>query len=164
VVEVSIYQTEDLSEGNGRTPESVVAKHLEQAFERAGLNYRIEYGHKTTFDPPMKTNDIENLRWWSDKSPEHAKDSNILLYDAKGGGRGYVGGKNCIAGVNRIRDDVDASPVCTKGRKGQCRNIRAALHEVGHNLKGRHTTPILQDLPMMLYHPNMVDTIKEKYF
>ena len=160
-IEVALYQSKNLEAARGRTPEQVLAQYLAQAIEQAGFDYKIRYGFSQTFDPPRSDNSVENFRWWANESPEYATHSNLLLYDSRGGGRAAVGGKNGIVGMNQVKRLTDETKaVCPSD---QCGNMWAGIHELGHNLGGRHSTPMMQDKPTMLFHPNMVGLLREKY-
>ena len=160
IIEVSLYQTEDLSSVRGRTPEKMLAKYLAQALDEAGFDYRIQYGYKETFDPPRKDNSVENYDWWADNTPKTSRASNLPLYDARGGGRASVGGNTGIVGMNRVTSLNREHTPCYSD---QCGNIWAGIHELGHNLGGRHKTPMMKDKPKMLFHPNMKELLHERY-
>ena len=158
-IEVSLYQSDSLIRHRGRTPERTVARFLSKAIDDAGFDYRIDYGYTETFDPPEESNSVDAFNWWVENGPARSENSNLLLYDARGGGRAAVTGKRGIVGVNRVKRLADPRRECTTDL---CGNVRAALHEVGHNLGGRHKTPILEDRPSMLYHDNAVELFHDR--
>lgn len=159
-LEIALYQSAALSRSRGRTPETVVARQLVHALAEAGFRAVVHYGYAETYEPPEETNDPAVWRWWNDRSPERATHANLLLYDARGGGRAAVRGPNGIAGANRITRLDDANDECDTP---QCRNVWACLHEVGHMLGGKHTTPMLEDRPRMHYHEQMVSLLHHRY-
>jgi hypothetical protein len=158
-IHVALYQTRELSKMRGRTPEQSLALFLAQAIAEAGFDYRIEYGYEETYRLPYQNNSVDNYDWWAENSPERAANSNILLYDGRGG-RAGIGGPNGIVGqadVTRLYDEAH-----TPCDSDSCGNMWSGIHELGHNLGGRHSTPMMQDKPDMLFHENMVELLNER--
>lgn len=159
-IEVSLYQSKKLTEKRGRAPEQVAAKFIAQAISHAEFDYKIDYGYEEVYDPPSENNSVESFSWWAEEaSPENADNSNVLLYDSRGGGRAAIGGKNAIAGANRIKRDVPVSTVCSTPI---CDNAWPIIHEIGHNLGGKHSTPMMTPKPEILFHKNMVELLNER--
>lgn len=167
--DVTIHTSRSLSKCRGRTAERVVAQALARNLDAAGVGYRIQYGFERTpdtsdapTDDGVVTTDV--LNWWkTEPRAVTAADSNILLVDANGGGWGAQTGKFAIAGANRIDRlvDIPASldvpqSVTTYG----VANIRAAIHEFGHNVGGTHDTPMLNPSPSIRYTEAMVDILR----
>lgn len=166
-VTVHVYQSSALAQRRGRTPERMVTRQLANALDAGNVSYRISFGFRETFDPPDREHIIapETLDWWRGAAPRTDADTSLLLIDAIGGGYGYVGGDYCFSGANRITEMRPATtrsehPPDSSGRE-QDRNCRAAMHEVGHTYGGRHDTPILADLPDLLYSEEMLDVFRE---
>lgn len=141
-IELAIYQTRDLVGMNGRIPEQMVALHAAEAFDRAGYDYRITYNH-VALDSPSETavcGDDCPLSWLRDEGmagnlPNHAKDSNLLITSADGGGCGYVGGTYATAPGGEIDYSSGLSLEGTDSRQS---NFLACIHEIGHNLGLHH--------------------------
>lgn len=158
VMEISIWQSDALTERRGRMPEKMVAKCLAYAFEDAGFDYEINYGYEQTFDPPTEQKD--SFDWWVKNSPEKATTSNILLVNNRGGGRAGLTGHNAIVGMGRVNDvhDVNYDTCDTQA----CDNAWAAIHEVGHNLGGRHATPMMEPKPKIIFSDEMKSLLNER--
>lgn len=158
--ELSIWQTENLTEKRGRMPEKMVAKYVGQAIEDAGYDYRIHYGYEQEFSPPREDNSTETFQWWGDNSPDVARTCNMILYDSRGGGRAGLGGRRAIVGMNRVdRVDENTTSPC---ESDACSNVWAAIHEFGHSLGGKHKTPMMDGKPDMLFSDNMKELIDER--
>lgn len=161
-IEIALYQSKALTEKNGHVPEQTIAKFFQQALDDVGVGYKIDYGYEETYDPIVKRDgtNLETFKWWVDNSPERADDCNMLLYDNRGGGRAGLGGPNSIRGARRIREFTSPQPSCDSST---CHSVWGALHELGHNLGGKHSTPMLVGKPSMYFHDNMKKHIKERY-
>lgn len=157
-MEVSLYQTDALSDKRGRMPEKTVALYIAQAIEDAGFNYRVHYGYEETYTPPGETK--ESFDWWVENSPERAATSNILLVDNRGGGRAGWSGINCVIGMNRVNSaHQKARNPCSSQ---SCDNAWGAVHEFGHNLGGKHATPMMTPKPEMLFSDEMKDLLDKR--
>lgn len=165
---INIYQTKKLSKKRGRTPEQMIAKHYAQALDDAGFGYEIQYGYEKEYRPIEERpgSSIPAVRWWKDNMPDNGDTKNILLMDARGGGRGDDINNAATVGVNRINK---VGPLKQKGSSAVYRNIWAAIHEMGHTLGGKHHTPMMEDVPKnhprfsMYFSQNMKDMLDERY-
>lgn len=155
---VTIYQSLDLTDRRGHAPEQSVAHTLAAAFDAAGVGYRIDAGSTPVTLPIDEQAYSDQIAfWWADNSPPLSDvDALLLLFDAPGGGGRPRGSNTAIMGCRLIDEVIDGPATC---RLKACRNVRGALHEVGHCLGGHHDTPILEDWPALRYHENMEDVL-----
>lgn len=145
VFELAIYRNEDLDTRRGTVPEVSVAEHVADSLSDLSINHRIIYG----FDPvPVNNNnnscpssDGPTVAYevWRDyvrngNAPFEAKDSNLLINDAPGGGCAGIGG-NIAVGPGRDIDHVDG-PI--EGTSPWHFDIYSCMHEVGHNMGYSH--------------------------
>lgn len=167
--DITIHTSRSLAKTRGRTAERVIAQALARNFDRAGVGYRIAYGFERTPDPSeVRTDDgvvsRDVLNWWEDEPREYdAADSNLLLVDSNGGGWGNQTGKHAISGANRIDRLVNIGEAldCPKTLTTYgAANIRAGIHEIGHNLGGNHDTPMLEPSPSIRYTQAMIDILR----
>jgi hypothetical protein len=157
---IAIHQSRALDARQGRAPERMLSQYIAQALESAGFDYEIDIGFERLFEPPHQDNSLETYQWWTDVCPKIGFTCNMLLYDARGGGRAAIDDQYAIVGMNRVRslDEEITSPCNTQ----QCHNIWAGIHELGHSLGGRHDTPMMQEKPAMLFHTNMVSLLRSR--
>lgn len=146
-LDVSVYQTNSLTEDRGRAPEQSVVRFIEKALEDADYNCIIKFN----FEPVSNQYDeatTEALRSWSAEIKEDNEAGiNIVLGNRYGGGISYLGGRYSLAPGAEIRDIVEFVENCPSR---PCRNIRANIHEVGHDLGAVHADNIVE-APYMLF-------------
>jgi hypothetical protein len=167
--DVTIHTSKSLAKSRGRTAERVIAQALARNLDRAGVGYRIAYGFERTPDTSeVQTDDgvvsTDVLNWWKDEPREYtAADSNLLRVDNNGGGWGAQTGKFAISGANRIDRfvNIPESLDCPKTLTNYgVANIRAGIHEFGHNVGGSHDTPMLNPSPSIRYTQAMIDILR----
>lgn len=78
------------------------------------------------------------LSWWQDyhrcKSIADAADSNILVTDSTSlGGRGYIGGRRCVAAGHQIKN-FSSSDIAVNANGTDNEAMQTVIHEIGHNL------------------------------
>lgn len=147
--EQTIYTSTRLYSNHGRAPEEMVARYLERAFQRIGINAEITRGYETQDDPfhdpgcsGTTTSDWWNTQLDDGNVPHEAKDSNLLLIEANGGGCAGVGGNAAVVGGDTI--DTTESELIENSPEHYYVSIAHALHEIGHNMGYSHsggTTP-----------------------
>lgn len=137
-VDVSIRQTPALTDNNDRHPERTVAKYVAAAFDDAGYSYDVSFGYDpfdTGVEKSVCGDDSAYVEWseavFGRDVADLAKDSNILLTNAEGGGCGAVGGPVSTAPGYHIDETVDVKP---SGSSSIQYNINTSLHEITHNL------------------------------
>lgn len=140
-IHVNIYTTERLFEDNERISEQMVARYLSNIFSDNDISYKIGYNFDT-FDAPTEQavcGEDSVLDDWREyvknDAEDEAKDSNILLTHASGGGCAGVGG-NVAAAPGRHIDELRFYE--KRGDDDWSRNMGAALHEFGHNMALSH--------------------------
>lgn len=145
VVDVTIRSTEQLHERTGRIPEEMAAVFLAGAFAQAGLGYRIRFGfdpvaigtqHAACRDEDTESPDAKDL--FADRLPDlaAARDANLILTDAAGGGCAQWWEPRC--GAVGVRD-LDARRAWTaEGSDDWHRAIQRIEHETGHCLGASH--------------------------
>lgn len=131
---ISLYQTDALTDANGRHPEQTVARFAREALTLAGYNVDIAFNHPAVPKDGYATADTEALSGWAATRTDSAH-ANVLLHERAHNGIAYVGGRFAIAPGAEIDHAVD---VTHEGYTDAHRNVRAALHELGHTLGGRH--------------------------
>ncbi len=142
---VAIYETHDLSDRLGRTPERVVANYIAQALRDAGYRFTVTFGHAPS--DHGDASDLATLQAFA--SHATGADKHLLLGDRNGGGLGYVGGRYALGPAGNI--DRAVSVVSTAPSDDRLyTNARACIHELGHTLGGRHSDGML-DPPSMLW-------------
>lgn len=142
-VGVSVHSTTKLVDRNGRAAEHSVVRYMAAAFDRAELNYEIDYGYPPK-DPPNEVSvcgDGSGFGWWNERVTEDEpfpirKDSNILLFDTNGGGCAYIGMNAATAPGMNITENRPHEWI---GRDDYHRNIFGTMHELGHNLGFKHS-------------------------
>lgn len=164
VWEQTIYQTQQLTDSNGRAPETVVARQISDSLDSLGVDHRIHYdfapvsmatqnpvcenqlsvaGGRTVGEPDLHDGpalrDAPLLPDWNDylnvDAPMVAKDSNLLLTDYDGGGCSITDGHVAVSGAAPIANDP-----------GYVENddttwghaVWRAMHEVAHNMNFDH--------------------------
>lgn len=162
---IHLHQTELLYRANGRIPEDVAAVFIERALVDAGYNVEITFNNRLVRGGTSR-NDLTNddHTWWA-QYPKEDKPSqrppgihdpiHMLFVDRDGGGMSIYKGRYSLTGVKSIDRVVDWT------KTGVTRlhdNIRATLHEIGHDLGATHGDNIVQR-PSMLY----TDTAKDAF-
>lgn len=156
--DVAVYRTASLDNRNGDAPSVTVARYLAAALEDAGFGYRIDYGFDPVETPFPSRRKGKILDWWRTQDRPHTADtSNLLIRDARGGGIAGLGGKFAVSGGRHIKHHM---PMAGVGRTLAHRNIRGSIHEVGHNMGGRHEDNMLEP-PLMTYTSTGVDAFRE---
>lgn len=145
-VEISLYQTDNLTRRNGRAPEQTVARYLAEALTRVGYNVEIRFDHETVAADEYRTASGTALAQWA-SHPYGSVDASLLIHENPGNGIAYVGGRAAIGPGGHI-DRLLA--VEEAGQSASHRNVRACLHEIGHTLGGRHADG-MQQPPDMWY-------------
>lgn len=142
IVGLTIYSSVALLERNGRVGEQMVANYAANAFEEAGYGYEITYNFFPERPPDEKSNCSagDAPQWWADRVRQlqiekRAKDANIMMVDARGGGCGAVGGLYGTTPGRHIDELRAWKPV---GTGDWHRNMHGTLHEIGHQLGARH--------------------------
>lgn len=156
-IEITLYQSQSLTENFGRNPERTVARYIAENFDRADIGYRITFGYKPK-NPPDEVNNppLSTLIWWTDEEREHtAEDANLLLLNINGGGISYRYGRFGLAPAGNIDKDENFSP---RGTTDLHRNVRACLHELAHNLSVGHEDGIFTP-PSMIFSLSAVRKI-----
>lgn len=131
---LAIYQTASLTDANGRHPEQTVARYAREALTRAGYNVHITFGYAPAPDRGYATADLDALHDWT-AHPSEDSHVSLLLHHRDQNGIAFVGGRYGIAPGGEIDRLVE---LATNGETPAHRNVRAALHELGHTLGGRH--------------------------
>lgn len=138
---LTLHSSKNLIQANGRDGEQGLALYAAKAFDDAGYNYTITYNLEAK-DPPDETSHCsgDSTGWWrgelnNDRVDVTAKDSNVLMLNANGGGCGSIGGWYATAPAGNIQGSKSWTPV---GTGDWHRNIHGSLHEIGHNLGARH--------------------------
>jgi len=160
-IEVELHQSERLTGKNGRYPEEVVAIALADAFDAAGVSYAIGRMSEPVHFTSAEQGSSETLAEFRSKYGQDGRDvdARLCLLDTPGSGVAELAGVYGVMGVNNIDERFDPSraevPLSPRER-----NVRGAIHEVGHSLGGRHLTPILADAPEMAYSEAMKKQIR----
>lgn len=136
IAEVAIYQSDTVTDKNSRHPETVVARFLAQALDRIQVNYSITYGYGKTINDTDDRISTDSLNWYQRTDvPYVAKDANMLILNAVGGGLTRVGGKWGVMPGRYITYDADYVRSSTSPLH---HNIHDCLHETGHALGSWH--------------------------
>lgn len=158
-VEVAIYHSQALHDRNGDAPPHAVAKYAAEALDRAGFTYTVHHDFEPQ-DPPTDGPHDGAYDWWTeqrDAIPRVAPHSNMLLLDARGGGLAGVTGRFGVAPGQHI---TYIPPLLERGYTDEYRNIRAGLHEIGHNLGGKHADN-MHTPPRMFWNESAIDDYHE---
>lgn len=157
-LDIAIYQTDQLTDRNGRAPEQTVGRFLHEAL--------FEYGHRITFDyptitmPSNQTHGDGNLRHWRSTAKDYdARDANLLLMDSGGGGIAYLRGRYGLGPAKHI---TRLLPYLSVGYGDAYKNTRACLHEIGHMFGGKHSDKMIPR-PRMDYSDTFQDDLREYY-
>lgn len=140
-IHVNLFTTDELAERNGRIPEQMAARYIEQILDDTMYDYKIRYNFETVDVGSEQSVCGEKSAYepWRDTIHEGsvpvAKDSNILLTDARGGGCGAIGGK-IVTAPGREIDELKFYEKNGSGQWYDC--MSAILHELGHNLSLPH--------------------------
>lgn len=158
--DVTVYRTSRLDKRNGKAPSTTVARYIASAFDEAGFGYRIDYGFQPIDNPYPPEKKGKLLDWWrKQERPRTASTSNLLIRDARGGGVAGLTGKFGVSAGRHIEHHM---PVAQVGRTLAHRNIRGSIHEVGHNMGGKHSDNMLEP-PLMTYTTTGVQAFRD-YF
>lgn len=164
---ISVFQTEQLMNKRGRSPEYTVANALADAFEHMGFDVIVKLGmpslpaateasgcHSDAGYPNGALDWFQEFESNGNIPDEYmSEDSNIMLVDALGGGCGESrGGDLCIAGANRFDSYFPWEPLMElvpAERPGSEPNPRVqtlghCLHEVGHNFNMGHGCGVIE--------------------
>jgi len=160
-VTIDVCQSDALTQRRGRVPEEVVTPAIAHAMDKARVSYRIRRNfNSVSLGVSERPVEIDTLDAWRDMASPDA-DVMLCLVDAAGAGYGEVDGRYSVMGCSSIKRRFE--PIeCDTPLSAQCRNVRGAIHEVGHNLGGVHQTPILADTPRMEFSDEMIELIKSK--
>ncbi len=157
-VEVAVYRSEALDQRHGKVPSDSVARYYAEALDRAGFSYTI---HHDMLDVPTISNNPHNENlidyWRKYDRPVDADHSNMLLLDAKGNGRA---GLKAWYGLAPARHISYQMPILSRGIGDEYRNVRACIHELGHNLGGKHKDNMMSP-PEMWYNDSAIDDFME---
>lgn len=161
-LDIRVFQTRELTDEKDRVAEQNVVRFLGQALRNAGYNYNITFGYDSVAPIDGEAATVDNLNWWSANIPNSNDDTEIhlLITNSGGGGIAYHGesntrsGRYCIGpggNIDELVELVTDAPDPDESRPNLYTNLRANIHEVGHNLGGRHSDDVLLPWPSLLY-------------
>jgi len=157
-VEVSVYRSVALDQRNGVAPAQSVARYYAEALDRAGFSYTVHHDLRRIETLSNDPHNDDLMDWWRTYNrPVDADHSNMLLLDAPGAGRA---GLKAWYGVAPARYISYQMPILNKGLGDEYRNMRACIHELGHNLGGRHEDNMLSP-PEMWFNDSAIDDFHE---
>jgi len=157
-VEVAIYRSAALDQRNGPVSSDSVARYYAEALDRAGFSYTIHHDFDEIGAPTEDPHDENITGWWRTYDrPFDADHSNMLLHDAGGAGRAALKGWYGVVAARHISYQM---PILSRGIGDEYRNMRACIHELGHNLGGRHEDNMLSP-PYMWFNDSAIDDFME---
>jgi hypothetical protein len=140
IVDVTLRRSRALDERNGQIPEEMAAVFTSTALSQAGFGYRIRFG----FDPVDSPDEVahcsgESHDWYETVVAdwdEAARDANLLLVDADGGGCGQ--GWPPRVGTVPGRHLDERREYESEGSDRFHSTVQSILHELGHCLGSHH--------------------------
>jgi len=139
-VDISIRQSKQLTENNGRIPEDMAALYIGKALSGIGFGYTIRYNHPVV-DPPEERShcDGDAHDWYKtviQEWPNRGSDTNVFLTNSPGGGCGQWWDE--MVATCPAKNLSERREWLVDGRDGWHSNIQSILHEVGHTLGAHH--------------------------